>query len=204
MIKAIIFDYGKVIGNDPSDYIYKAVSKKFKINRNEVKDEFFKFIFSLERGEIPEKIFWKKLAKNLNIVDYKKIRKIWIGEFRKHAKVDKKILSLANKLKNHYRLCLLSNNAAFYQKVSLKKLLRKIFPVIIYSFKVKMRKPEKRIYLYTLEKLNLKPEECLIIDDDEKKLSYPKKSGMETIHFKSFLQFKNELITKLNNERLTI
>jgi len=204
MIKAIIFDYGKVIGNDPSDYIYKAVSKKFKIDRNKVKDEFFKFIFSLERGEIPEKIFWKKLAKNLNIVDYKKLRRIWIGEFRKHAKVDKKILSLANKLKNHYGLCLLSNNASFYQKASLKKLLGKIFPVIIYSFEVKMRKPEKRIYLYTLEKLNLKPEECLIIDDDEKKLSYSRKLGMETIHFKSFLQFKNELITKLNNERLTI
>jgi putative hydrolase of the HAD superfamily len=204
MIKAIIFDYGKVIGNDPSDYIYKAVSKEFKISKDKIRDEFFKFIFPLEKGKIPEKIFWKKFAENLKIANYRKLRKIWIEEFQKHAEIDKKVLSLIHKLKNYYRLCLLSNNAIFYQKPSLTTLLKKNFSTIIYSFKIKMRKPENIIYLYTLKKLNLKPEECLIIDDDESKLSYPKKLGMKTIHFKSFLQFKDDLIAKLNNERLVI
>ena len=108
------------------------------------------------------------------------------------------MLALIKKLKNNYRLCLLSNNIIFYQKASLARLLEKIFPVIIYSFNVKMRKPEKRIYLYTMKKLKSKPEECLIIDDNESRLFYPIKLGMEYIHFKSFLKFEKELIIKLN------
>ncbi len=201
MIKTIIFDYGGVLGNDPSDFIYKAVSEKFKINKTKIQDEFFKFIIALEKGEIPEIVFWKKLTKDLRINDYKRLKKVWITTFQKHASVDQKMISLIKKLKNHYKLCLLSNNAIFYQKSSTSKLLKRIFPVIIYSFEIKMRKPEERIYLYTLKKLNFRPEECLIIDDSEKKLSYPRKLGMKTIHFKSFSQCKSELIRRLNNEK---
>ena len=200
MNKAIIFDYGKVIGNDPSNYIYKSVSKEFGISITKIKNEFLKFIFPLERGEILEKNFWKKLAKDLNITNCKKLKRVWIGEFRKYAKIDKKILSLANALKNHYKLCLLSNNAIFYQNYSITKSLKKVFPTIIYSFNVKMRKPEKRIYHYTLRKLRVKPNESLIIDDDETKLFLPKKLGMETLLFKSFSQFKRELIKKLDGK----
>ncbi len=204
MIKAIIFDYGGVIGNDPSKYIFKAVSKEFGINVKIIKTEFLSFIFLLEKNEILEENFWKKFAQNLNIADHKKLKKIWINEFKKYAKVDKRILLLAKKLKKYYDICILSNNAVFYQKPSIDKLLKKIFSVRIYSFNVGMRKPDPKIYLYTLNKLNRKANECLIVDDGEAKLFYPKKLGMTTIHFISFSQFKKELFEKLNNEKFII
>jgi len=198
-IKTIIFDYGNIIGNDPSNYIYKTISKKFGLSVTKIKKEFFKFIIPIEKNQIPEQTFWKKFAKNLGIDNYKKLKQIWIKEFENHARVDKNIISMLKKLKKQYKLCLLSNNAISYQKASIRKLLKKIFHVIIYSYKIKMRKPEKKIYLYTMKKIKSKPNECLIIDDNEKYLSYPKKLGIETIHLKSFQQLKKELDNKLND-----
>lgn len=202
MIRTIIFDYGKVIGNDPSSYIYKAVSKKYRINKNRIKKEFFKFIFLIEKGQIPEIMFWKGLAKNLNIHSYKKLRKVWIGEFKKRAKVNKKLLSLISKLKHHYKVCLLSNSAIFYQKDSINEILKKVFPVIIYSYNVKMRKPEKRIYLYAIRRMRSKPEKCLIVDDSKTKLACPEKIGIETIQFKSLSRLRKDFLKKLDNQKI--
>jgi putative hydrolase of the HAD superfamily len=202
MIKTIIFDYGKVIGNDSSSYIYKAVSKKFRINKNKIKKEFFKFIFLIEKGKIPEIMFWKRLAKNLNIHSYEILRKVWVEEFKKRAKVNKNLLSLISKLKHHYKICLLSNNAIFYQKDSINEILKKVFPVIIYSYNVKMRKPEKRIYMYTIRRMKSKPEECLAIDDSKAKLACPKKIGIETIRFKSLSMLRKDLLKKLDNQKI--
>lgn len=204
MIKGIIFDYGGVIGNDPSNNIYQAVSDEFGKTVDKIKEEFFKFIFKLEKGEIPEMVFWKEIAKKLDISDHEKLRKTWLGEFRMAAKMDKNIVLLLKKLKNHYKLCLLSNNAVFYQTPEISKVLEEIFDVIIYSFDVNMRKPEEEIYLYTLKRINASPEECIIIDDGATKFSFPKKIGMEVIHFKSFPQLQKELIVKLENEKFII
>jgi len=200
MIKIIIFDYGGVIGNDPTNYILRAVSRKFGINVDRIKAEFLKFNILLEKNQILQENFWKKFSENLGITDYKKLRKAWINEFKKHAKINKKMLFLIKKLKNHYKLCLLSNRVIFYRKSSITKSLRRTFPIIVYSFNVKMRKPEKKIYLYIVKKLRSKAQECLIVDDQEEKLFYPRKLGMKVIHFETFLKFKEELSEKLNNK----
>ena len=201
IIKAIIFDYGKVIGNDSSKKIYRKISKEFNIDTKKVKCAFFKFIFQIEKNQIPENVFWKKLAKKLNINNYRRLKKVWIEEYQKHAKVNKKLLNVIKVLKEHYILCLLSNNASFYRKDSIEKILKKHFHYIIYSYNVKMRKPENRIYFYTIKKLKKKYEECLLIDDNKTALLNPKKLGMETIRFKSFPQIKKDLSDRLKKTR---
>lgn len=200
-IKAIIFDYGGVIGNNPSCSVYKTVSKKFNIDKDKIKGEFLNFIFDLEKGQIIESVFWKKMARNLNIANHSNLREVWLKEFIKKAKINNKVVSLIKELEGHYKLCLLSNNAIFFQTPKSSRILKKHFDILIYSFNVKMRKPEKEIYEYALARLRLKPHECIIIDDDEKKLFYPKKIGMVTIHFKSFTEFKKTLKKKIENNK---
>lgn len=65
--------------------------------------------------------------------------------------------------------------------------LRRIFDVFVSSAHVGMRKPDSRIYLYTLEKLrekvgsDLKAEEVLFLDDIGENLKAAKMLGMRTI-----------------------
>lgn len=193
-IKALILDYGGVIGNNPDKFIFKLVSKKFGLKTSRIKSELHKYVIKLEKGQISQKIFWKKFAKDLGVRDHNALRKIWVTTYKKHAKIDKRMLFLLKLLKEDYKLCLLSNKAMFYKKDCISKVLKQVFKVIIYSHNVKMRKPEKKIYKYTLKRLNVKPKQCLIVDDQQRGLVCPKKMGMKTIHFKSFSQFKKELL----------
>lgn len=56
-----------------------------------------------------------------------------------------------------------------------------IFDIVVESCKVKMRKPFPEIYLLTAEKLGLKPEQCVFIDDLEANIEGAKKVGMKGI-----------------------
>jgi len=200
-VKAIIFDYGDVIGKNPASYIFKAISKRFDIKNDEIKKEVSKFVLKLQKNHIPENVFWKKLAKNLRIENSRELKNIWMKEYEKNSKINEKIISLIRRLKKMgYKVCLLSNTPKFHKRVPFRRLLRKEFPTIIYSCDVKMRKPERRIYLLTLKKLRMKPEECLIIDDEKKNLYYPKKIGMKTIHYKSLRQLKSQLEKNLGTK----
>ena len=49
------------------------------------------------------------------------------------------------------------------------------------SAKVKMRKPEPRIYQYTLDQLELEASDAIFIDDLGMNLKHPKAMGMRTI-----------------------
>ncbi|MBU3918259.1 HAD-IA family hydrolase, partial [bacterium] len=168
MIKAIIFDYGGVIGNNPSSYIYKKVSKEFNVSVSAIEAEFSKFIYPLILGRLSPEVFWKKIVKNLTIEDYGKFKKVWLDEFRAKTTMDERVLSILRKLKPRYKLYLLSNNTIFYQTKSITATLVTIFDDRINSFNVRMRKPEQLIYDYTLKRIEFKPSECLIIDDSEK------------------------------------
>ena len=64
---------------------------------------------------------------------------------------------------------------------------------VVFSFEVGYRKPEKEIFMIALEKLKLKPEECIFIDDREKFLQTPRELGFKVILFKNYTQFVKDL-----------
>ncbi|MBU2051583.1 HAD-IA family hydrolase, partial [Patescibacteria group bacterium] len=61
---------------------------------------------------------------------------------------------------------------------------KKYFELIIDSSVVGMMKPDKEIYLLTCQKLQLKPSQCLFVDDDLKNVEAAIKLGFKTVHFK--------------------
>eukprot|EP00029_Vermamoeba_vermiformis_P013845 TRINITY_DN8777_c0_g1_i1.p1 TRINITY_DN8777_c0_g1~~TRINITY_DN8777_c0_g1_i1.p1 ORF type:complete len:272 (-),score=29.34 TRINITY_DN8777_c0_g1_i1:50-865(-) len=80
--------------------------------------------------------------------------------------------------------------------------LSELFDVIVESYKVGIRKPDPKIYDLALEQLNLKPHECIFLDDLGINLKYPKKIGMFTIRVDMFDYVKalNELAHELGIE----
>ena len=55
------------------------------------------------------------------------------------------------------------------------------FECIVLSYEVGVRKPDKRIYVEALQRLKLRPEECVFVSDAISDLEGARKLGLKTI-----------------------
>jgi putative hydrolase of the HAD superfamily len=198
MIKAIIFDYGNVIHKWDNDIFLKEFVKLSGKDYNYVVDIIFGqgLHDKLEAGEILNITFFKKIKDGLNL-------KITQDEFFKlfSSKLFKKVettISLIKKLKKNYKVTLLSNtNKIDFDNVIKRFELFPLFDAVTLSFEVGHRKPDKEIFFDALKKLNLKPNECVFIDDIKEYSDAASKLGIHGINYLSYEYLIKEL-KKLN------
>ena len=84
-------------------------------------------------------------------------------------------------LKKKYKLALVSNCALGADKIIQSLGLNDFFKCIILSYKVGVRKPDKRMYLEALKCLRLEAEECVFVADEISDLEGAREIGLVTI-----------------------
>lgn len=103
-------------------------------------------------------------------------------------------IAYIEELKKKYQIALLSNFTSGLEKF-LQEVFKiyHLFDVIVSSYNVKMKKPDPRIYEHTLEKLDVRPEEAVFIDDLEENVKGAEAVGIKGIVFKNVDQCKSDL-----------
>ena len=99
---------------------------------------------------------------------------------RKYEKF-KELWDLLPILKKNYKLAVINNGNNLAEKYWKKKFGFNIFDAFVNSAKEKVKKPNPKIYLITCKKLNVKPKNCLFMDDTEENIIAAKKLKMKTI-----------------------
>ncbi len=189
-IKAIIFDYGGVISLHGRIYPF---CEKWAIKLNKDLKKFRKMIsenwFKASINRVNSKLFWKRLANFLKI-DTEIVR----AKIMKYMGFRQDVFELVKRLKKNYKVALLSNQIEdWLGEIIKEKNFKEVFDVIVTSYTSKIAKPDIRIFKETVEKLEVKPEECVYIDDLEKNIPPAEKLGMKTILFKNNKQLINDL-----------
>jgi putative hydrolase of the HAD superfamily len=184
MIKAVIFDYGGVI--KVAHPIPLTIASIFKATEYEIMEQkkiTAPFYSLLQRGLINENDFWKKVANALGKPLPKEVKRLARISYSESFTFYPDILRLVKELRaRKIKTAVLSNIAKLQADVIRKNKGYKGFNVVVLSYKEKLEKPELDIYLSTIKKLKLKPEECIFIDDKEKNLVPAKNLGMHTVH----------------------
>jgi len=193
MIKTIIFDWGGVLIDNPAprittycaDYLNVAEQQLKKIQQH-LEQEF-------QKGLLPEDIYWEKICAHLQ-VPQPATPSLWKDAVRAAYVENKKVFTLVSTLKkNGYTIGFLSNTEPpamqfFYEQHY------EVFDVTVFSCAEGIRKPDKRIYQITLERLATQPDETVFIDNRPDNTEGAKNIGMHTIVFKNAEQLKNELL----------
>jgi putative hydrolase of the HAD superfamily len=143
-------------------------------------------LFALERGEITEAEFARRLGEQLGDgFDLDRLRQLYFERIEPNPPM---IGYMAGLRGRGLRTALLTNNVREWEPLWRAKLpeLDEIFEVIVDSAFVGMRKPERRIYELTLERLGggLRAEECLFLDDFEVNCEGARALGMQAVLFK--------------------
>ncbi len=192
IIKAIVFDLGNVL--IPFDYSI-AVKRLNTIEENlgETFLTFYKANYELhrsfERGNLSKEEFIIKMLNALqNKIDVETFCKIYSEIFT----VNENVASLLPKLKQHYKLVLLSNTNAIHKKYGWEQYeFIKYFDKLILSYEVNAVKPEEKIYKAVEAFTGLQPEEHVFIDDILEYVNGAKKLGWDGIQF---LGYENLII----------
>ena len=201
MIKNIIFDIGGVVvikGNfnritkwlaqqifgtlDPSFF------KEYNINED-IKTEWEEW----RLGKITMQEFFNKQRKkyHLKLSTHKLIYLLYHSQ-----KPNRKVIRIIKKINKNYSVYALTNHTReWFNYQSKKYRYDSLFLGIVTSFDAKAAKPDIHIYKQLLKDYNLKPEECIFIDDVHENLIPAQQLKMKTILFESPQQLKQELKT---------
>lgn len=192
-IKAIVFDIGGVLYDESiNDYLNKTLTKKLKVNLNDLRNARKKYLKKAQTGELGELTYPKLIAKELNIDEKKFINLFKIGR-KRSIKLKKDVEKTLLKLKKNYTIATLTNITTINHKLRLQKNAYKHFKIKLISCNEGLCKPDPEFYKLLIKKLKLSPEQIVFIDDDAKLLIPAKKLGIKTILFKN----NNQLIKDL-------
>ncbi|MFO7794699.1 MAG: HAD family hydrolase [Promethearchaeati archaeon] len=197
MIKNIIFDLGNVLINFKPDKFLLNFTKDRKKIKNFVNDvPKSKIWFDLDRGKFSinqaYEIFLKKYP------EYKELLKKFFEDDRwmdMLTPITQNVEIVKLLKKEGYNLYILSSfiKEAF-EYIESRYTFLSLFDGRVISYQEGMIKPEKEIYQILLKRYNLRPEECLFIDDHKIILEPAKKLGMKVIHYQNSKDLREELI----------
>ncbi|MBX4199307.1 HAD-IA family hydrolase [Candidatus Saccharibacteria bacterium] len=106
---------------------------------------------------------------------------------------DKLLEYIREELKPHYKVGMLSNAAANWLNDILTKEQIALFDAIALSYETGIVKPNPQAFHIITERLGVKPDESIFIDDQERYCVGAEAVGMKFIVYKDFPQLKQEL-----------
>jgi glucose-1-phosphatase len=190
-IKNIIFDLGGVIMNIDFKYTEEAFAKLgFTDFSHYITQHHITPLFeAYETGKIDDATFIKGIqeiaGKPIKADEIKHAWNALLLDFPPER------IELLKRIKNRYRIFLLSNTNALHHAAFQKKFflltggyLEDIFHKTYYSQTTKMRKPDAEIYQLVIDENMLIPSETLFIDDTASNFSGAEQTGLQTFHLK--------------------
>ncbi|HIH42644.1 TPA: HAD hydrolase-like protein [Candidatus Woesearchaeota archaeon] len=200
MIKAIIFDLGRVIVDVNDTDAVKALIRYTKKDQASVHFALFysKHYENFTLGRILPAEFYAAVKKDLKLTcSFAKFKFIWNNIFKHRPKVEQLIRKLKqkkDKLKvnsNHYSLILLSDTNKLHFEFILKNYpILKEFNDVVVSYKHNCKKPSKKIFLIALKKAKslagAGPDECLYLDDLIENIEDARQLGITAMQYTKF------------------
>ena len=178
-MKAVIFDRDGVIIDSESANVISAVTA-FKEIGIEIKEEEKEWIVGRHPEDYKE-FFLKKYT--FSYEEFRKVQRKTYYELLESTSLFEKTIALIKKLKLMKIPLALTTSSSMKSTLQVlrKAKLENVFDVIVTFEDYEKRKPDPEPYILTAKKLNLKPEDCVVIEDSSIGIESAKKAGMKCI-----------------------
>lgn len=187
MIKAIIFDCFGVVYGDNFDSVWVGLGGDLERDQEFIKNTFYES----HTGRITStaSIF----AKHLGVSE---------EEFRRANDegrgIDRSMLAFIKGLKRDYKIGMLSNiGSGGLGKYIPRETLDEHFDVVIESAQIGFAKPEPNAYEITAQRLGVRLDKCVFIDDRPEYVEGAAAVGMKAIVYQNLEQLKEDLAKAL-------
>jgi epoxide hydrolase-like predicted phosphatase len=192
VIESVIFDWGGVLIDDPAPGLVKYCSEALGVSKEDYINVYNKFGGDFQKGVISEGEFWERMCGELGKRE-PDVPSLWSDAFKAVYVPREDMFFLAAGLRESgYKTGFLSNT----EKPAMEYFHQQdydMFDVVVFSCAEGMSKPDRRIYELTIQRLRLKPEQSVFIDDKPEYIDGARQAGLKTVLFESISQVKEKL-----------
>ncbi len=194
MIKSLIFDFGNVIYPERWDLVLENFREEIdrKITSEQFKSGFKKFWDEYKCGRLNTQTFWAQVLSFLNLNNsFQNVCKATLSFKQIWKSPDEKIIRILSKLNWDHQVFGLTNSC-FELEEKIEQ-VNKLFKKVYMSHREGIAKPKKEFYLKVIEQNQLKPEQCIFIDDKEGNIKAARNLGIIGIRYQNPEQLQTEL-----------
>lgn len=185
MIEAVIFDCFGVIITDALHIIVDEINQQDPEGAKEIRD----LVRAANKGIIDPDESNTRIAEilGLPVDDYR--QKVREGEVK-----DRRVMDLIMELRKSYKIGMLSNiNGPGLLRRFDETERREYFDVMVASADIGFAKPEPEAYEIVADRLGVRYENCVFIDDKEEFCEAARAVGMKSVVFQNFEQARADL-----------
>jgi len=198
-IRSLLLDFGGVISQPQNKNHLDNMLKILNQNTSNFEDIYRKFRGNYDNGTLSGEEYW---INTINHIGYRlnknEIKELISEDIKSWMKINDKMFSfIMDVRKRVYNLSIISNmpvDLLYYMKKHLDWL--EIFDELTFSCEIGVNKPDPRIFLHCIDRINVSPNECLFVDDSMENVKGAIMVGLNAIHFTSFDEFSEELARK--------
>lgn len=182
MLKAIIFDMDGVLINSIGP-IWKSFSKVLKDDGVHFSDDYIKK--NLARSLRDNLQAWRTEfgIKKYDLIEFSKKAGEIQFELMKKEKANSGLLALLHESKKANVICAVATSSLRWRAEKILDLLeiKSFFQALVTADEIKNHKPAPDTVLEAAKKLNIQPEECVVIEDAGNGIDAAKNANMKTI-----------------------
>lgn len=193
MIKAVVFDWGGVLIDNPVEEMIRFSARMLRVHPDTLRPPYLQHKLALQDGRISEAVFWSYVCGELGI-EHPRSPSLIDQSFRASYREKEDVFALASGLhRRGYKTALLSNTEAS----SVRFFREKQYPMFdetVFSCMEGVSKPDRKIYLTVLDRLGVRAETVAFIDDSPENVSGAAQTGMEAILFENASRLRQDLL----------
>ena len=192
-IRAVILDFGGVLLQLGEPQPHEELAREIGISVEQLRYEIFDGPLSLaaQRGEISPEELWRGLARRWGLSEEKAG---WLAlRFWEGVVFDLGLINWLREIKSFYHAGLLSNAWSDLRTILHRLGIADAFDVMVISAEEHLMKPDPAIYRLALERLKVRPEEAVFVDDREENVQAARALGIHGIRYRSREQVFAEL-----------
>ena len=198
-LRAVVFDYGMVLTGPPDPEAHAALLRITGLPPARFESLYWADRHAYDEGKLSGFTFWQKLVHDagLNLAPGT-IEELSNLDARMWTTQNTATLAWQQQLKQHGMLTAILSNMGDNVLASVERTFDWLprFDVLIWSYQWHMAKPDPAIYRLCLDKLRVRPEESLFLDDKLANVDAAQALGMKALQFTTIERLRVDLIAQ--------
>jgi putative hydrolase of the HAD superfamily len=196
-LRAVVFDYGMVLTGPPDQKAHAEMVRITGLSADQFETLYWADRNAYDEGKLTGIAFWQKLLRDANLhLGDAAVEELnaWDARMWTTQNPDMVAWQLALQQRGLQTAILSNMGDSVLESITRAYDWINRFDVLVWSYQLRMAKPDPEIYLHVLQRLGTRADETLFLDDKQVNIDAAIALGMKALLFSTVEQLRKDLI----------